>query len=577
MIRMFQRMLPNGRLKTVMTRLMVSVVFVPIFLLNILFALLYIGFYNQQIQDEYMLFEKEHYANLTDKLQRYQTILDMIAYDRDISMSLLRIQPDDQSSSFRASRLIDEEIENLIAGDRMEILHNLSVYSLRQNKKTIGRFLNVLNRRENQIWLSGMEGRSKYIYVTKKVGFPILGIVQAIYNTDEISGMTELAGYAKMELRIDNMLLWSNRKREHDLRIELLQDGTLLYEYGFPMENISERDIFFVEDSILSEGFTVRYCFNRASQKKVLLFTMIGFFLFAVALLWILLGIISRFTNELEGRVKQIQKKLKSLETGNFSLDAPIDGTDEFAEIDRSIGVMAERLEHSINENYIMETERKRAELLALQMQINPHFMFNTLETVHSLAKQSGNAEIGLISRKMGEILRYNIASGENYVSLRQEIEQIKSYLMIQKIRYRNRFEAVYDIPEELAECRILKFILQPIVENAIKYAVQDGEDTYLISITAEEKDGNLEICVQDDGKGISEERLAQIQEAFREKHLKNVDSIGLKNVHSRIQITYGEQYGVILKSRENIGTNVRIVCPIIFGEEENSIEHTDC
>jgi signal transduction histidine kinase len=106
------------------------------------------------------------------------------------------------------------------------------------------------------------------------------------------------------------------------------------------------------------------------------------------------------------------------------------------------------------------------------------------------------------------------------------------------------------------------------IAKNAIKYAIQDGEDIYLISITAEESDGILEICVQDDGKGIPPERLAEIRSDLEKKGMESTSSIGLKNVHSRIQITYGEQYGIRIQSREHVGTNVRILCPAILGKE---------
>ena len=237
-------------------------------------------------------------------------------------------------------------------------------------------------------------------------------------------------------------------------------------------------------------------------------------------------------------------------------------GNDEFADIDRKICKMSKEIERAINEKYIIETEHKSAELRALQMQINPHFMFNTLETINSLAKQAGCEEIGFVSRKMGEVLRYNIDCVNEYVGIGDEFEHIKSYLDIQRIRYSNKFEVFYDISEEAVGCRVPKFILQPIVENSIKHAIQEGEDTYFISVVAEVHEGILTITVSDDGKGITEERLEMIRQNLSQKQSDGKSSIGLKNVHLRLKIKYGDEFGVSIVSKKNVGTSVVLKLP---------------
>lgn len=164
-------------------------------------------------------------------------------------------------------------------------------------------------------------------------------------------------------------------------------------------------------------------------------------------------------------------------------------------------------------------------------------------------------------------MFRYNISTAKNeFVFLRDEINHIKNYIYIQDIRFDGRFNVVYDIPDTLLNCRILKFILQPIIENAISHGLEEKEGKGKITISAESHENVLYLAVQDDGIGISSEKLDQINTYIHEsginikEHVKR--SIGLKNVDSRVKMVNGSEYGVTVKSQLNVGTQVIISLP---------------
>ncbi|HIU48862.1 MAG TPA: sensor histidine kinase [Candidatus Avimonoglobus intestinipullorum] len=563
MRKFIKEFLDNCRLKKRLVIFMVALIFVPIFVLNILFSLMYVRFYNNKIMEGYDFIQRESYANLNYKLNLYQAMIDRTAYNRNISGALEAVQDGSMLSAYNASVVIDAEIENITLGNSMEEVYQFLIYPLNPNMRVMGRYMSSFDHIAEEEWVQDASNKAKYIFFENKMGNNLLSIAQVLYYTDEISGETEPLALVKMEIKLDSILKNSISDTERNFGMEILQDGQICYTYK-PITAAGEN-LYMTEKTLMGEGLQIRYIFDKTPQIRAAAMMILGFLFLGAVLLSVLTGLIFHFSNGINARMKEIFRKLKKLEVGDFALGPALNGKDEFAQIDRGLESMAAKLQKSINEQYIMETERKKAELLALQMQINPHFMFNTLETINSIAKQEHCPDISFISQKMGEILRYNISSSGEYVRLRQEIEHIGSYLSIQKIRYGDRFDVFYDIPPELENCMVLKFILQPVVENTIKYAVQKGAGNYMIAITAEADGEMVTISVQDDGAGMTEARLREVQENLENGSFSQDTSIGLKNVHSRIRIAYGPEYGVSVFSREHVGTRVLIRFPLKY------------
>ncbi|MBP3644852.1 MAG: sensor histidine kinase [Clostridia bacterium] len=208
----------------------------------------------------------------------------------------------------------------------------------------------------------------------------------------------------------------------------------------------------------------------------------------------------------------------------------------------------------------LQDIENKQSQLLALQSQINPHFLYNTLECINSAGAVCGSREVEEMSTALAFIFRYAI-KGENIVRLQDELDTLQYYLNIQQIRFPDRFSVCYDIPEGLRERRMLKFLLQPIVENSIQHGFQECTPPCVIRIRVSETDGKLRVVIADNGTGILPETLQALQERL-ENHELSTDSIGLMNIQRRIRLYYGEAFGLHVESEYGKGTTITALLP---------------
>ncbi|MDR9853127.1 histidine kinase [Paenibacillus sp. VCA1] len=218
---------------------------------------------------------------------------------------------------------------------------------------------------------------------------------------------------------------------------------------------------------------------------------------------------------------------------------------------------------------YEAELENKKSELTFLRSQINPHFLYNTLEMVKGMAAVRGGHEIRDIAKSLGQIFRYSI-KGENVVTLETEMGIVDSYMQIQQIRFGGRFHVRYELQDEAMQCLIPKMILQPIVENAVFHGLELKEQPGTLTIRGNVRDDReLVLAVEDDGLGMEPERLAQVRDALHRQERDigsrgepRVSSIGLANVNNRIKLTYGEEYGLEVESALGKGTKIRLSMP---------------
>lgn len=244
--------------------------------------------------------------------------------------------------------------------------------------------------------------------------------------------------------------------------------------------------------------------------------------------------------------------------------------TDEIGTLYNEYANMLEKLNASIKRDYQDKLNVLDAQMKSLEARINSHFLFNTLESINSMAEINGNDEIATMSLALGNMFRYAIKTPSEIVTLSDELQHVKDYIAIQSIRFSNRFRLALEIPEDLYRQKILKLILQPLVENAFYHGLNYCTDGDLITIRAKAGKDILCITVSDNGKGMSEETLMEIQNklseeaSFTELGHRNKQGIGLKNIHSRIELYYGKGYGLSIKSRINEGTSITIRVPVL-------------
>ncbi|NLM27867.1 MAG: sensor histidine kinase [Clostridiaceae bacterium] len=261
--------------------------------------------------------------------------------------------------------------------------------------------------------------------------------------------------------------------------------------------------------------------------------------------------------------VRDLSKMMREIGDGDFSVYSTYDSKDEIGVLSRHFNEMVSQVKNLIQKVYEEELLKQKAELKSLRMQINPHFLYNSLESINWMARIRGVPEIGKMVKALGDLMRASI-SGDDFVTVGEEIKNIENYLIIQKFRYGDKIEVNIDIKPGIEKHKIPKLILQPIVENAIVHGIEKMVGSGIINISGAVSGNNIILKVTDNGLGINEDRIKTILSAPEHAGRTNGHTnIGLRNVDRRIKIYYGEEYGVQIQSREGRGTTVTLSFPI--------------
>lgn len=258
----------------------------------------------------------------------------------------------------------------------------------------------------------------------------------------------------------------------------------------------------------------------------------------------------------------RLMRKMEKVEKGDFDLKLYDPGYDEMEKLTGRIDLMVDRINKLNRDVYSRDLVNKDAKIKALQAQINPHFLFNTLQLIKSLAVCGKTAEMNHIVTLMGNMLRYATYDTEGTVPIKQEIEHVREYMQIQDYRYPGMVSLSLDCPENLASTMVPKFILQPIVENSIRHGFRE-ESPGEVEIRITRKDEDIHIALIDNGTGMEKDNLEKIREHLNnENETDTSSSIGLKNVHERLRLKYGSPYGLVCSSEPDKGCHVEITVP---------------
>lgn len=254
--------------------------------------------------------------------------------------------------------------------------------------------------------------------------------------------------------------------------------------------------------------------------------------------------------------LRTLQRNMKQVQAGRFDIRLDVTRTDEVGQLTHSFNQMTERVQTLVNDVYKAEIIRKEAQLKALHSQINPHFLYNTLDSMNAIAMLEEVPLLGRMSKMLADMFRYSISRGEQVVPLGDELNQVKRYVEIQQIRYDYKFNLLLSVPDNLLSYRIPKLTLQPIVENAVYHGLEMIPDEGILAITVYETADAVVIEVFDNGGGIPEEELELIRQKMHEP-IDYADHLGLANVQERLQLHYGDEYGITVDSLYGRATNV--------------------
>ena len=277
--------------------------------------------------------------------------------------------------------------------------------------------------------------------------------------------------------------------------------------------------------------------------------------------------------------ISDLKEKMKQVGTGDFDIEMDVDSKDEIGLLSISFDKMVRKTKQLIENVYQSEIYQKEAELNALQAQINPHFLYNTLQTIDIMAENEGSYDISDACQALSKMFRYAINRGQEYVCLQEEINHIKNYMVIQKLRFGKKIKMDYQIQTGCENLLIVKLLIQPLVENAVVHGIENSINQCMVVIRAFESENHLIIQVQDDGEGIPKEKLKVLNEELNKYSKNDVlhkvtydgvhKSIGLENTNARIKLYFGEEYGVKIRSVVGEGTLVELILPISKPDEE--------
>ena len=349
----------------------------------------------------------------------------------------------------------------------------------------------------------------------------------------------------------------------------------------FNYENLSAGPMDFSSDTE-SNAYNRNMYFSNTSQFSGLTTTVIidrgqlfqsteAFNLFSTTLSIILMAAIFilsiYFSFKLVKPIRQLQTATEECARGNYDISIPIQSQDEIGMLCSSFNTMAYKIKNLLESVYLYQLQNKQAQLEALQNQINPHFLHNTLETIRMKALINKDREVANMIKILARLFRITLDRTHNIVSLKDELEHVQTYIDIQNMRFDNRFHLEVHAPEELMNCSIIKLTLQPIVENCIVHGFSQTFHNETVTIDIEEKDSDLLIQISDNGKGIDQENLDRILRKIHHIDIKDTgylehNSIGLINISERIQLEYGPQYCLDIQSVQPHGTCVVIKIP---------------
>ena len=266
--------------------------------------------------------------------------------------------------------------------------------------------------------------------------------------------------------------------------------------------------------------------------------------------------------------IMKLNDSVKEYEAGEKP-EIYIGGSLEIRHLGYSIQKSYERIDTLMKEIVIEQNERRKSELDALQSQINPHFLYNALDSIIWMIEGERNEEAAFMISQLAKLFRISLSKGRTVIPVRDELQHARSYMNIQKIRYKNTFSVEFQVDPSIEDCCTIKLILQPLLENAINYGVSSMDDCGEILVTGRREEGMIVLAVEDNGLGMSAEEAALVLTDSNRVHKKG-SGVGLVNVNNRIKILFGKEYGLTVESEPDEGTKVSIRIPEIPYTEEN-------
>jgi Predicted signal transduction protein with a C-terminal ATPase domain len=544
------------------------VVIIPIMVLGLYSYNRSITFLQEQAKTNLYESIKQTADNINYKLKKYNNVLDFIAYNTRIQQMF--------SNNYTNYLVLSTDIKDYFEPFFNNIMYlnndinQVTIYT-ENNIPEYGKYIKNRDSAGNLSWYGAAGEKTSWynlngkffgvrkltdLYSNQKLGVVYISPIYDRLFEDAV--FSKMNGYGIIVADKKNNIIFTkdtfNEKNINEVRALVLNVGEGSIKVKGDNYLVLKSDIYEAEWMLYYYMPSDRITINA---KSIIVATVI---IIGVCIL-VLLLLIWLFSNTFVKRIHWLNRKMNLVKEGDLQIEVHSQSKDEIGELINDFGDMLGKINTLINEVYQSKITQKEAELKALQAQINPHFLYNTLSLINWKAIQIGAMDISQLANTISKFYRTTLNNGKNIISVRDEMDNIKAYLDIQLIMHNFNFDVVYTIDEEIYKYNTIKLMLQPIVENAIVHAIEKkrGERGRL-EISGSIKDENIIIVVRDNGGGISENTIEQI-------FIAKSKGYGLNNVQERIKLFFGEKFGIHIESEISRGTYIKVVLPKYTGE----------
>lgn len=433
-----------------------------------------------------------------------------------------------------SASLSSSHVQNLIAGKYPWVITlSRDVWDTKTNQHK-GTLLVDLNYKVIEGLCSDIQlGKSGYVFIINQAG-------DIVYHPRQ-------------------QLIYSGLKSELIHRVKNISDGYLTAE-------VDGREVLYIIKTSQYTGWTVvgvsyldELFYNRSQLEYY--FAMIAIFCFLASV------IISYFISVRISRpIEVLRRSMQAVEGGNFDIDIAINSTDEVNGLAQDFNIAIRKIKELIVQNAQVYEQKRKHELKALQAQINPHFLYNTLDSIIWMIECGESEDAIIMTSTLAKFFRLGISKGGDIITVQAEIDHLNCYLTIQKMRYKDKLDFLVDVNPQIYACRTLKLLIQPLVENAIYHGLKTQAGKGMLKVIGDQEEGDIVFKVIDDGTGMTGQELSALYQPRAAS--KGLGGVGVTNVHERIQLYFGAAYGVTFESEKGKGTVATIRLPALIENE---------
>ena len=525
------------------------------------------------------------YQAVGDKLSRLHNISTLFAVN-DMASPVLRF--DDKEMDVAEQLMLFENINSYAYGLEMTMDSSNIVFYIEDSYLVVNaqssRYRPLTDAYGSRWYQSLRENNGRPVWVLldgSGKGGSYAAIARELWNPDDYSQTVGILAILMERKNLENML--QNAYEEQELYLETA-DGTLLasnlpeealHRLSVSQRNVDDRE--FGSITLAGEPCYARSC--RIDGSNVYLVSVIpkgavregmnvpnggmGMVFLGVSLLVVM--VMATMAKSITGRLKLLKEQMLRIQDGNICKMEEGPSRDEIGQLIGNYNVMVDQVEALLREQYILGQEKVEAELKALQSQINPHFLYNTLDMINWMSQKKESENIRSVVQAMSRFYRLTLSKGRDIVSIRDEVEMCEAYMEIQKRRYRGRICYEVEVDEDILDCLIPKITLQPFLENAIIHGINEKADGRgMVILNGWMEDGRITLSVTDDGEGMTQEDKKKSHQGSH---------YGLSNIEHRLELFFGESIPVQVESSPGIGTCVIVNIPVRT-EAEEAVEH---